>query len=83
MMKMRRNFPIDSGALAKVTFFMLEETQHFVGAGGPDMGGASVGQFDIVFGVVRLLDPGIHFRSVEQPAQFWIEFDRSAFPILR
>ena len=34
-----------------------------------DMVGAAVGQIDIAFGVVGLLDTGVHFGAVEEAAE--------------
>ena len=45
------------------------------------MVGAAVGQIDIAFGIVGLLDAGVHFRAVEQAAEAVELRDIDEFPL--
>ena len=68
---------MESGDLAKsvgslwfvVYRFWLQQFQQLVGAIAPDMGRLSIGKFYVALGIIRLLDPGIHFGAVQEAAE--------------
>ena len=83
-MKMRRNFPIDKGLLAKAISFLgfsSQQPQHFRNAAKPDMVGFLVGELNIPVRVVRLLDTGVDFGAIQQAAQFIELCNIDEFPL--
>jgi hypothetical protein len=47
----------------------LEQSQHFVGAAAADVFRPAMDKVDVRFGVVGLLDTGVHLGAVEQAAE--------------
>src|SRR5579872_979261 len=74
--KIVRSLPEEKG-----DFAILQQLQHFVGAELADMAGAPVCQLDVSFGIVRLLDAGIHLRAIEHIVETIQLADIDEFPL--